>query len=185
LVLGVAVGSATASANGAATASAIAAAISAGFAGATSVAAWITIRGRRPRLRVEVEVGNPEGGKLLPAPGGVALSVRVLNTSDSDLEVLDLWFEAAPGRRFAHRVRRLPAPDRFSPPTEWFVEGAGTIPGTVKAHHTELYAFRTETIGTALHRGGHRLYRPVVQTGVRAFRGNWIAVDVIDQDTTS
>lgn len=160
----------------AAVVSAAAAAISATFAGATSIAAWKTIRGRRPRLLVEFEVGNPADGMLLPHSEGVAVAVRVINVSDMDLEVLALWFEAAPGRRFAHRLRRLPVPPRVTPPEQWFHPGAGVLPGTVKAHHTELYTFRTEDLGVALHEAGHYQYRAVVQTVTATFRGVWFEV---------
>jgi hypothetical protein len=169
-------------ASGAATASAVAAAISATFAGASSIGAWFTIRGRRPKLRVVTKVGNPTGGALMPDPEGDAISIRVANVRDTDIEVLDLWFETS--LRRLHRLRRLPGPPRVWPPTGWFAEGAGQIPGTVRAHHTELYAFRTIDLGVALLTAGHGRYRPVVQCpGVRrAFRGDWFEVSAVLND---
>lgn len=164
---------------GAAATSATAAVISALFAGGSSVAAWLTIRGRRPKLRVVGVVGNAAKGGLIKDPEGEYIGVRAANIRELEVQAVDLWFEAATPR-VVLRWPPLSRPDAAVvwPDLAWFIgPPADVVPGTIRPHHTAMYTFRMRDLGAALADAGHGVYRVVIEcTDGRQFRSEPLAV---------
>lgn len=162
--------------------SAVAAAVSATFAGASTLAAWLTVRGRRPKLQVTAVVGDAADGGMKRNSMGEFIGIRAANVRDSDVEVIDMWFESRNPRvllRWPPLTRQevpmvWPRPDWFMGPP------ADAVPGSIKAHHTAAYTFRMSDLGQTLAQYGHGTYWTVVQVaGGRCFRSRSLDVAAV------
>lgn len=166
-----------------ATVSAIASVVSASSALLAGSTAFVTLKRKRPKLKVEAHFASRVNDQMAPNPGGDFLAVMISNRRDADVEVRQIWFQQhrAPVVRGWQSITKA-HPSELVPPTTWYLEGAHRIPATAKSNHALLVVVKAFGVRGALASRDITKFRVVVSYGVtKRNRSRWVKLGQVSR----